>query len=281
MKTITVLIIEDDPGDVDYIKETLQKEGHHGLSIELAVRLSEGIERLSKGVFDVILLDLTLPDSSGIDSFLTLFSKFPDIPIVVLSGIEDDAFASQAVFKGAQDYLIKSRLDGYLLIRSIRYAIERHRLQVELEKSRQLQRHKDEIQSFEGLHDSAKTTVTSKMFGKVPVKEEFSDIFTDLVGSYNDLLEKAVDKRIYKSNHTITEGLLSISEKLGFLKAGPRDVVELHSEVIKQKIGNINFAKAQLYIEEGRLTLLELMGNLVSFYRNYYFYFRKPEERKE
>ena len=89
--------------------------------------LSAGIERCAEGRFDVILLDLALPDSQGLETFFTMHAHAGDVPIVVLSGYDDEATAVKAVQAGRQDYLVKGQVDDNLLVRSIRYAIERSR----------------------------------------------------------------------------------------------------------------------------------------------------------
>ncbi|HIE43503.1 MAG TPA: hybrid sensor histidine kinase/response regulator, partial [Candidatus Omnitrophica bacterium] len=111
-----------------------------GISLELecADRLSKSLSRLAKGGIDVILLDLSLPDSQGLETFIEVYSKAPQVPIIVLSGLDDESLAVKAVGKGAQDYLVKGRVDSNLLVRSIRYAIERKQVEEALEKSERL-----------------------------------------------------------------------------------------------------------------------------------------------
>ncbi|MBN2407058.1 MAG: response regulator [Elusimicrobia bacterium] len=125
-KFSTVLLIEDNEGDVKLIESMIKEEDPRGFRLELAKSLGQGIEYLSSNRADMILLDLSLPDSRGLDTFTVLHASIPsDIPIVVLSGLEDRELAIKAVHAGAQDYLVKGSLDGGLLIRSINYAIER------------------------------------------------------------------------------------------------------------------------------------------------------------
>jgi hypothetical protein len=91
-----------------------------------------------------------------------------------------------------------------------------------------------------------------------------------MVERYCILLEQALEQRAFKVDHKISEGLRFIAEHLGFLKAGPRAIVELHRTSLKKMISNVPPQKAQAYMEEGRLMVLELMGDLVTYYRNYY-----------
>lgn len=129
---IRVLLIEDNPGDVRLIRETLADAGSGEVRLETASDLQNGLALLERGNVDLILLDLTLPDSQGLETVSQVHHRIPEVPIVVLSGLNDEATAVEAVREGAQDYLVKGESSGSLLLRSIRYAIERHRMQAAL-----------------------------------------------------------------------------------------------------------------------------------------------------
>ncbi len=122
---IRVLLIEDNSGDARLIKELLAEAKGGQFRVQHAGRLSEGLDRLGGGGIDAVLLDLSLPDSVGLDSLDRLRAHVSHIPIVVLTGLEDEELASRAVRQGAQDYLSKGRIDADLLSRSLRYAIDR------------------------------------------------------------------------------------------------------------------------------------------------------------
>jgi len=122
---IHVLLVEDSPGDAQLVDRYLKKAEHASFELEHVDRLGKGLDRLRKGGIDVLLLDLTLPDSKGIETFDKAFEAAPDVPIVVMTGIDDTRLALRAVRDGAQDYLVKRQVDTALLVRSIRYAIER------------------------------------------------------------------------------------------------------------------------------------------------------------
>ena len=124
-----VFLIEDNPGDARLIRDLLAEAGNSLLDLGHADCLLMGLKRLAEGDIDVLLLDLSLPDSQGLDSLSKVLSKTPKVPIVVMSGLEDESVAIKAVQEGAQDYLVKGSVDAKLLARSLRYAIERHRLQ--------------------------------------------------------------------------------------------------------------------------------------------------------
>lgn len=132
---VRVLLVEDNPGDARLIREALRETKGVDFSLEVADTLAAGLERVAASDADIVLLDLSLPDAFGLDTYRRAHFDAPHLPIIVLTGNEDEALAVSAVNEGAQDFLSKRKLDGEVLVRSIRYAIERHRL---LEQVRQL-----------------------------------------------------------------------------------------------------------------------------------------------
>jgi DNA-binding NarL/FixJ family response regulator len=263
-----ILLIEDSKADARLIREILAESKGTVFDLERADRLATGLERLVAGGIDVILLDLGLPDSQGLDTLVGVQTQAPEVPIVVLTGLEDETLATQAMRAGAQDYLVKGNVDSNLLARSIRYAIERQRLLTELEQARQRQQHERELRSLEQLSAPPSAAVTAQLFGVAPLRESVPDTFNELVQHYGELMDLALEQRAYRVEHDVSGELRSISARLGFLRAGPRDVVEIHSYALKGKTREVAPAKAQAYVEEGRLMVLELMGYLVSYYRN-------------
>jgi signal transduction histidine kinase len=135
---IRILLVEDNPGDARLIRELLREAGSFAADLEHVDRLSSAQERLVAGGVDLVLLDLSLPDAHGMNTVRGALSAAPDVPIVVLTGLDDESVAVQAVQSGAQDYLVKGQVDPVLLIRAIRYAIERK--QVDRERERLLER---------------------------------------------------------------------------------------------------------------------------------------------
>ncbi|MFI5116646.1 MAG: PAS domain S-box protein [Terriglobales bacterium] len=124
-----VLLIEDNPGDARLIAEMLKEADGDGFTLECAVRLSAGLEKLRSNPADVVLLDLSLPDSRGLETFVRFQSKFPQLPAVILTGLDDEETAVQAAHAGAQDYFVKGTIAGPALGRSLKYAIERKKAQ--------------------------------------------------------------------------------------------------------------------------------------------------------
>jgi len=124
---LRVLLVEDNPADIDLIREMLPETGPLSFRLESVSRLSEAFRRLEGGDIDLVLLDLGLPDSHGLQTFHKLRKAAPDIPMVVLTGNTDQETAIAAVREGAQDYLLKGEVSGSLLGRSAQYAVERKR----------------------------------------------------------------------------------------------------------------------------------------------------------
>lgn len=291
---IRILLIEDNPGDARLIQEMLVDSTGVRFDIQCADRLSTGLKYLAEGsresnetssdlslnqssivnrqskiAFDVVLLDLSLPDSEGLETLTKTHTSAPEIPIIVLTGLDDEAVGFEAVRKGAQDYLIKGEVTTALLSRAIWYAVERNRLMDQLEEARERKRGDEEIRSFERLSGSPESSVTARMYGIVTLIEGFPDTFRNLVDSYEELMDLALEQQAYKVKHDISGRLVAIAESLGFYKAGPRDVVDIHTTALKKKTRKTaTVEKKKAYTGEGWIMVLELMGHLASFYRN-------------
>ena len=144
-KPVSILLIEDNPGDRRLIREMLAEAGNVAFDVQYADRLQAAMECLGQNGVEVILLDLGLPDSQGLETLRKVYAQASEMPIVVLTGLNDEMVGVQAINEGAQDYLIKGQVDTQLLRRTIRYAIERkqaeereRRLQVQLSLSNRL-----------------------------------------------------------------------------------------------------------------------------------------------
>src|SRR5262245_16584168 len=132
---IRILLVEDSPGDRRLFQELLAEITTTRFELVNVGRLAEALERLKNESFHIILTDLSLPDSQGLEASRALHDTAPTTAVIVLSGVDDETVALSAVREGAQDYLVKNRLDSHLLGRSIRYAIERQRAEDRLARS--------------------------------------------------------------------------------------------------------------------------------------------------
>ena len=131
-----VLLIEDNPGDARLIERTFAESGSGRLVLEHCPDLTSGLERLDRGSIDAVLLDLSLPDSDGLDSVLAVKGRAPRVPIVVMSGLDSEAVALLAVQQGAQDYLVKGTGPNEQVVRALLYAVERKRAEDELRQAK-------------------------------------------------------------------------------------------------------------------------------------------------
>ena len=158
-----ILIIEDNPADAYLVREYL-RAGDTSNESEIAERISSGIQAIAKTHFDVVLLDMSLPDGGGLEAVKRVHAVAPDLPIVILSGQQDEALAMQAVQEGAQDYLVKGHVDEFILRRALNYAIERQQLLDRLAASEG--RLKNENQLLRRITDAA-----GRLFSMLDAKE--------------------------------------------------------------------------------------------------------------
>lgn len=136
VEPIRVLLIEDNPGDKRLLEVSIAQVATVQFNLTWAEMLSDGLAHLAEGQFDLVLTDLNLPDSKGYETFCQVRDKAGDLPIVILSGAEDEEIVASAITDGAQDYLVKGQIRPPQLVRALRYAIERKRMEVELNESR-------------------------------------------------------------------------------------------------------------------------------------------------
>ena len=178
-----------------------------------------------------------------------------------------DRFPAQILFTLTKDKA--GKVVGFIeivedLTERKRIEEEKMEAQATAERVEQLER---ELRSLDRLSASPGSTVTARTFGVMPLSEGLPEIFNDLAGRYADLLDLALEERAYKIEHNISEAIRSLADQLGFLKAGPRDVVEIHTSALKKKSSGATLQKARAYAEEGRPMALELMGYLAAYYR--------------
>src|ERR1700689_5136880 len=132
-KALQVLLVEDNAGDARLLREMFSKERSDSFEFTHLLRMSEAVAHLAKGGVDIVLLDMGLPDGHGLETVRRAHAAAPNVPLIVLTGLDDEALASEAMKAGAQDYLIKGQVENRALPRALRHAIERHRIQIETE----------------------------------------------------------------------------------------------------------------------------------------------------
>jgi signal transduction histidine kinase len=130
-KALQVLVVEDNAGDARLLQQMFSKEQPGSFQITHLLRMSEALVHLAKGGVDIILLDMGLPDGHGLDTVRRAQEVAPGVPVIVLTGLDDEKLAAEAMKEGAQDYLIKGQIESRALPRALRHAIDRHRMQAE------------------------------------------------------------------------------------------------------------------------------------------------------
>lgn len=141
-----LLLVEDNPPDARIIREMLREAPPEMFDLAVEVRLDDALARIRRARPDVVLMDLGLPDSQGLNTLRAALTADPELPVVVLTGLSDQSFAVEAVRAGAQDYLVKGRISSEMLTRTLHYAVERQRARLEVARSEAAQRQLAETQ---------------------------------------------------------------------------------------------------------------------------------------
>ncbi len=262
--TKQILVIEDDSVDFRVIERALSKTPHFKLC--WVETIAAGIKALKDNSIDLILLDLTLPDNHGVDAISQLSGDF-SVPIVVLTGLDDEPTSYQSIQYGAQDFLVKGKFDNTLLVKTIRYAMERHNLLHELNKSKLAIQRERELRRLDlSLSSSSESdTLYSQELG--PLKSTKPETFTQLTREYRTVFNLAIEQRVFKVEYDVSKQLQSLANVLGNNNASPRDVVELHTTALAFITKDAPLKKTAVYNEEGRYLLTGLLGHLCSYYR--------------
>ena len=192
-RPVRVLLVEDNPGDARFIREMLGEADDAPFAIEEAGDLAAALDRLSRDGLDAVLLDLGLPDSQGLETLLKAHAAARHLPFVVLTGLYDEEIGRRAVREGAQDYLLKGEIRSTGLARSIQYAIERKRAEVELVRTvGALEAKTQELDAFTYCvsHDLKEPLRTIEAFSQF-LLEDYADRLDDEGREYLGKLAKA------------------------------------------------------------------------------------------
>jgi PAS domain S-box-containing protein len=228
-RCLKVLLVEDDPGDAFLLQSLLTQTEQVQFDLVCANRLAEGLKNLNDTAFDIMLLDLSLPDSVGLTTINNVRAYTLDVPIIVLTGLDDEEIAMQAVQAGAQDYLTKRDLDVNMLTRAIRYAVERHRLQTALAQAQ-----RQEEESLKQANDALEIRVEARtselqeanahlqdeIAERTKAEREREALVTHLMTANQSL--KALTKEVQQSHREIEQLIAEIPSILIGIEADDR-----------------------------------------------------------
>jgi DNA-binding NarL/FixJ family response regulator len=273
---IEILLVEDNPGDVDLLRQILAEyrsadELHNPIyRIIEAEKLADALELLATADFDLVILDLGLPDSGQLNSLREIREASPETPAIVLTGLDDESVGVSAVRQGAQDYLIKGQVEGALLTRAIRYAIDRCELQKELDRSRRREENEREQAELARRARRGAAARPTPAAERGPLRAAAPEAFEGLIEAYGKELDRAVEReesgrRAEGQDH---RGAREIALRLASLGAGGEDVLEMHVRALQVRdTPDKSMKRSETYSREGRFLLVEVMGLVVDRYR--------------
>jgi two-component system, cell cycle response regulator len=213
-ETIEILLVEDNPGDVCLFREALREGYDSNFDLAHCATLALAKEHLAEGAPDVIVLDLGLPDALGLEVVREARAAAPSVPLVVLTSRDDDSLGLQALHDGAQDYLTKANLNGRQLVRALRYAMERQRMQTVLQNE-------SLIDALTGLYNRRgfNTLIDNHLKLAERTRTPFALVFLDLDGMkrINDELGHAYGDRALVETASLLRGLVRQSDILARL----------------------------------------------------------------
>ena len=255
-----VLLVEDSLGDTFIIRRSLMAEPGLGLDIATADSLASALTCLSDRRFDLILLDLSLPDSIGLPTLVSIQTAAPEVPTVVLTGSDEEGIGLACIDLGAQDYMSKAQMRPETLRNIVSFALRRYR-----EAQAKLMRMV--VQSDHALStSSAAVPVTRDLAGMPPIRVRDATAYVKLKGDYHILLQLYMEylmRRIEKPKASM-DVLMS---RLGDLGATPRDLIDIHTETLDEVSKSNDVANTYTFATNSRLFALEMMGILVEYYR--------------
>lgn len=306
VERISILIVDDE----ENVTRSLERNLRDHFIVYTANSGLQALDILSKHEIAVILADQRMPEMGGVEFLQAAQKIQPESLSMIISGYSDiNALVTALNINSIRGFLskpwdinhLKTQIhtaaveykaifhDKRILRNSVETIVELQSLMANLkylldtivfeestdslsdeENQQQKESQQAEATTMASFYQNKNTEISSNAFGVSYLKNSDSDSFNKLAQQYQEVLENAFEQRIYRIEYPISDKLKALAESLGFLRAGPRDVIEIHYHVLQSYSEIQNAAKRSIYNEEGRMLILELMGYMVQFYRRYY-----------
>jgi signal transduction histidine kinase len=224
---IKVILVEDNPGDARLLHEMLNERGSVETELTHFECMNDALNHLATNTASIILLDLGLPDAEGLGAVRKIHAAAPSVPLVVLTGLDDETLAAQALQEGAQDYLIKGQIESHALLRALRYAIERQRMKVETDEVRKLQLQlKDEFLShvshelrspLAAIHQFGTILMDELAGGVSPEQRECLEVILRNVAQLQSMIDDLLEvTRAQEGKLTVSLQCTSVSDAIAY-----------------------------------------------------------------
>lgn len=263
---LKILLVEDAETVAELLKIWLTEGDTVSIEMDRVLLLSEGLERLAAKTYDAVLLDLNLPDSSGLDTVRSVVQHSPMVPVVVLTGAADPHQAIEAVKLGAQDYVVKTHMSADAIIQSLIHAVERQRRAPKADHERPRHWIEGEVERIQQLAGGSWPIEREDDEGTLRSRQP--DVFDALAEDYSQLLTAIVEASQADVGFDASEGLSAICEQMAEAWAGPVDVLALHAAVLRSRLSTATVDELKSHPNATRSLGLQFMGHLAAAYRD-------------
>jgi DNA-binding response OmpR family regulator len=266
VETIRLLMVVGSEDQFRPLSDLLREAVHTRFEAEWATGVSAGAQALLRWDYDICLIEHEAPGNDALALLRDPTCMERAVPAIAVRDHEDRDLAFAAIRYGAADVLVRGQFGAMELERALRYAVDRTRMRRELEETRQHAERARELRAIERMGTNTQVPHTARAFDSSTIQEAVAESFEELTETFETLLNAAVEGRVLKVDHDLPDAYDLLARRIGFLGGGPRDTVQVFTEVLKRKAKTANQAKLRLFTEEARLILLEVMGRLVSYY---------------
>jgi CheY-like chemotaxis protein len=265
-----VLVIVDRAAGTDTPVPTADALSADAFRLEPARGLPDGLTVLAQEQVDCVLLDLPGVDAQGYEALARLRAQRPDVPLVVRTPNTGEDLGPALIAAGAEDAVCRGG-DGQALARALRHAIARQRARQRTAAAElEVQGARERRDVGRLLAPNRHPGEAARIYGAATLRETDPDLFDEIVGDYVELIKHTAEGQVYRTEPATVRSARPLAEHLGFLGAGPRDTIEIHTEALIRLDRELSTTSQRQIALEGRIVVLELMGYLVSYYRRYY-----------